>query len=234
MKVNKSFLILCIFIMQLSIANAQIVGLYPDVVPFSSQPGNCMWLTNQTADQVKTFYLNSATYKPEKIVPLADNTSKGFRLYYRHQGSLGWQKYWIKITTVNLNNCVAYYKDSNPEILMIPFEGLKAQVDAYDHSSSDFKKVYKQYQHLACKLYKVYTDDKGYSFNEMDKLLKKYSDALVTENQNLMASEGNGAVAPEQTDAVKKDNWDYWLRFLEELDSKGYTTLIEYSTCPIH
>lgn len=234
MKVTKSFLILCIIIMQFPIANAQIVGLSPNVVAFSSQPGNCMWLTNQTAEQIKAFYMNNAEFKPEKIVPLADNTSKGFRLYYRHQGSLGWQKYWIKITTINLNNCVAYYKDSNPDILMIPFEGLRAQVDTYDHSLSDFKKIYKQYQHLACKLYKVSTDDKGYTMSEMESLLKKYTDELTTVDQNLMASEGTGAVSPAQTESTKKDNWDYWVRFLEELDSKGYTTLIEYSTCPVN
>jgi len=234
MKVTKSFLILCIIIMQLPLVNAQIVGLSPDAVAFSSQPGNCMWLTNQTADQIKAYYLSNAEYKPEKIVPLADNTSKGFRLYYRHQGSLGWQKYSIKITTINLDKCVEYYKDSNPDILDIPFEGLRAEVDTYDHSLSDFKKIFKQYQYLACKLYRVSLDDKGYTMNEMDVLLKKYNDGLSIEGQNLMASDGTAAVSPSSTENVKKDNWDYWVRFLEELDSKGYTTLIEYSTCPIN
>lgn len=234
MKVTKSFLILCIIMLQLPLVNAQIVGLCPDVVPFSSQPGNCIWLTNQAAEQIKTFYLSRADYKPEKVVPLADKTSKGYRLYYRHQGSLGWQKYSIKITTINLDNCVAYYKDSNPDILDIPFEGLRAQVDIYDHSLSDFKKVFRQYQHLACKLYRVSVDDKGYTINEMDNLLKQYNDGLSTDGQDLMASDGTTAVSPSPTETVKKDSWDYWLRFLEELDSKGYITLIEYSTCPIN
>lgn len=232
MKVSKVFLLLILGVLHFTDVKAQVVGVFPDAVPLNENPGNCIWLSNQTADQIKAHYLQNSLFKPEKVVAIADKTSKGFRIYYRHQGSLGWQKYWIKVTTINTKECISYYEDFNPDFLTAPFKGLKSIVGTFGHTPSDYKKIYKQYQHVACRLYEQTADDKGYITDEMAMLLTKYTKESDVQELNLIASEGKGFTAPAQTEATT-DNWNLWVSFLEELDKKGYVTLIEYSTCPL-
>jgi len=184
-----------------------------------------------TADQVKAFYLSEIPYKPELITELSDKTTEGFKISYKHEGSLGWQKYSIKVSTIQLNECIAYYEKYNPDLLMLPFNGLREMVGSFGHSQADFKKVYKQYQYLSCKLYKEFIDDKGNSLNEMAMLMQKYNAALNASEEHLMAS-GDKSI-PVPVTKQSKDNWDYWLGFINELDRMGYITLIEYSTANV-
>ncbi len=209
---------------------AQVPGVCADAVPYSNKPGNTIWLTNLSADQVKKHYAELSV-KPEKITPVSDKTADGYRLYYCQAGSKGWQKYWIKITTVNIRNSVAFYEDYNPDLLMIPFQGLEDLVGKYGHSQSDFKKVYNKYQHLACHLYKQATDSNGNIKDEMGVLFEKYKDALAIQNQNIAAADNQVAITIEQN-SNNSDSWDYWLKYLDELDKCGYTTIIEYSISP--
>lgn len=226
---RKSLLVIMIALFHLPVSS-QITAV-PNAVPYSSRPGNCMWLSNMTTEQVKDFYLNEISFKPEQIVPFSDKTSEGCKLFYRHEGSLGWQKYSIKITTVKIEDCITYYNNHNPDLLMLPFMGLKPLVGSFNHTSADFKKIYKQYQYLSCRLYKESVDKKGNTTNEMAMLLQKYRNALAVSEENLMAS--GEKVAPVPPEKLLKDNWNYWIGFLEELDTIGYITLIEYSTANV-
>lgn len=211
-------------------AIAQIAQPPTDAIAYSSKPANTIFLTNMTADQVKAYYVKNFEYQPEKVTPVADKTSKGYKFYYKHQGSLGWQKYWIKITTINTNDCIAYYESFNPDMLAAPFIPLKAQIGKYNHTNNDFKKVYKQYQHLACRLYRQVPDSSGNLVDEMTVLMSRYLDNLNHES-SLMVSGGKGVVTSiEKKDG--SDTWDYWLEYLRELDKTGYVTLIEYSLAP--
>jgi hypothetical protein len=229
MNVRRSVLVVMIALFHLPVL-AQIKAL-PNAVPYSNKAGNCIWLTNMTTEQVKAFYLSEINFKPEQVVPFADKTSEGCKLFYKHEGSLGWQKYSIKVTTVKIADCISYYEKHNPDLLMLPFMGLKSSVGNFDHTAADFKKIYKQYQYLPCRLYKESIDNKGNVTNEMAMLLQKYSNALSVSADNLMASGDN--VAPVPMGKLPKDNWNYWLEFLRELDTIGYITLVEYSTANV-
>lgn len=225
----RSLIVILISIFHLPLF-AQIKAL-PDAVPYSNKPGNNMWLTNMTAEQVKAFYLSEISFKPEQIIPFTDKTSEGCKLSYKHEGSLGWQKYSIKITTVKIEDCISYYDKTNPDLLMLPFMGLKSIVGTFNHTPADFKKIYKQYQYLSCRLYKESVDKKGNVTNEMAMLLQKYSNALAVSGENLLASGDKSAPVPMEKN--NKDNWNYWLEFLQELDTVGYITLVEYSTANV-
>lgn len=203
----------------------------PQSVPFSNKAGNTMWLTNLTAEEVKAFYLDNIKFKPEKVVSFSEKTSNGFKMYYKHEGSLGWQKYSITVSTLDVNHCVRYYEENNPDLLLLPFAGLKSLVGSFGHSAADYKKIYRQYQYLACKLYRETTDQKGNVTNEMAFLLEKYNKAIAAANENLVAS--GDAVSPVPLGNTKTDNWNTWLNFLKELDTLGYITLIEYSTANV-
>lgn len=232
MKVFRSLLILIVLSLSFYCkVEAQFAGLCENSFPLNNKSGNCIWLTNLTADQIKDQYLNRTDFKPEKIIPINEKTTEGYRLYYRHMGKLGWQKYWIRITTIRTGNTVSYYEENNPELLMQPFRGFKPLIGNYGHTTADFKKIYKQYQHLACRMYRQIPDNKGNLSDEMTMLLQKYLDATIEEN--LIASDNKDiAISTEQSTPVK-DNWDYWIQFLQELETRGFISLIEYSTCPI-
>lgn len=229
MKVIKGLIILTLGLC-FTTSNAQIPGVCADAVPFSSKPGNCVWLTNMSADQVKKHYTELAI-KPEKVTPVSDKTADGYRLYYCQTGSKGWQKYWIKITTVNTKNSVAFYEDYNPGLLMVPFQGLKDLIGKYGHTQAEFKKVYNKYEHLACRLYKQAIDNQGNLKDEMSVLYERYEDSLSTKTQNLAAADNQVALAMEQKN-TEIDSWDHWVRYLDVLDKCGYTTIIEYSISP--
>lgn len=229
MNVRNILIILLSFLFSLNVS-AQIQTM-SESVPYSTRPGNTMWLTNLTSEQVRDFYLDKIPFKPEKIVPLNEKTAKGYKLYYKHQGSLGWQKYSISVTTLDIKNCICYYEDTNPDLLMLPFTGLKSMIGSFNHTPADFKKIYKQYQHLACRLYRESIDSKGNVSNEMATLLQKYMTAATVSEENLVASGDMSTPVPQEK--IKKDNWNYWLGFLQELDNMGYITLIEYSTANV-
>ncbi len=229
MKVINSLIILTLGLCY-STLYAQVPGVCADVVPYSNKPGNTIWLTNLSSDQVKKHYAGLAV-KPEKITPVSDKTADGFRLYYCQPGSKGWQKFWIKITTVNVRNSVAFYEDYNPRLLLVPFQGLEELIGKFDHTQAEFKRVYNKYQHLGCHLYKQAMDSKGNYKDEMTVLYEKYKDALATENQNIAAADNQVALSIEQN-KNNQDSWNHWLKYLEELDQCGYITIIEYSIPP--
>lgn len=229
MDVRKSLIIIICLFFGLSLS-AQIQTM-SESVPYSTKPGNTMWLTNLTAEQVKAFYLDKIPFTPEKIVNLNDKTTEGYKMYYKHQGSLGWQKYSISVSTLKIKDCISFYENTNPDFLMLPFIGLKSSVGTFNHTPGDFKKVYKQYQYLACKLYRESIDQKGNVSNEMAVLLQKYMAAVNASDENLVAA-GDGVVPVPQT-KTQRDNWNYWLNFLQELNNIGFVTLIEYSTANV-
>ncbi|HLN53551.1 MAG TPA: hypothetical protein VK212_07560 [Lentimicrobium sp.] len=229
MKVIKSLVILILGLYNTPL-NAQIPGVCADAVPFSNKSGNCVWLTNMSSDQVKKHYTELGI-KPEKVTPVSDKTADGYRLYYCQPGSKGWQKYWIKITTVNTKNSVEFYEDYNPGLLMVPFQGLKSLVGKFGHTQADFKRVYNKYQHLACRLYRQASDNQGNLKDEMSVLYERYEDSLSMKNQNLASADNQVVIAMEQNSS-EFDSWDHWVSYLELLDKCGYVTIIEYSISP--
>lgn len=233
MKILKSLLLLMISgLLLTSPVKCQVAGVCENTVAYNSKATNCIWLSNLTAKEIKEQYENRTDFKPEKVLPVNEKTSEGYRLYYKHQGKRGWQKYCITVTTIKTNDCIDYYKSSNPDLLMVPFKGIKELVGKFGHTSADFKKVYKKYEHLACRVYKQVPDNKGVLNDEMTVLLQKYIEGVDNYDANLMASGDNTAVTPV-VDSTEKDTWEYWLKFLDDLDKRGFSTLIEYSTCPL-
>lgn len=234
MKILKSLLILIVSGLLLpSPVKCQVARVCDNTVAYNSKATNCIWLSNLTAKEIKAQYESRSDYKPEKVVAVNDKTSEGYRLYYKHQGKRGWQKYCITITTIKTSDCIDYYQSSNPDLLMLPFKGIKELVGKFGHTSADFKKIYKKYEHLACRVYKQVPDNKGVLNDEMTVLLQKYIDSVGSYDSNLMASGDNSAIAAVTNESAGKDTWDYWLSFLEDLETRGFTTLIEYSTCPL-
>lgn len=232
MTANHKIYIILIFVLLAFSAAAQVVAVPEGAQPYNSKDGNCIWLTKWTAEQVKSYY-EKGKYKPETVTAIKDQTSAGFKMYFKHSGSRGWQKYQIKVSGIKTKDAIDFYKQSNPELLLVPFAALRELVGSHGHTMADFKKVYKQYEHLACRLYKQIPDEKGVLADEMSMLLKKYTNALSVNDGNLLAMHGNaGMVSPSNSKQTENDTWDYWLQFLSELDAIGYMTIIEYSISP--
>jgi len=213
-------------------AQSERIEPFVDAVPYSisSNIKSNFYLTNKDASVVKAFFTSPGQYQPEEVVAVDDGYYHGFRLCYNSPDCAGRETpaRWIQVVTINTRESIGWFEKSNPEFLMIPFLGIKDIVGRDGHSKSDFREVFKQYKHLACRLYQQ--SDEAVGENALSAVLHAYNTRIGLQTDQLLAS-GNDGVFP-RPGSNQADYWDLWIQCLEEIDQAGYITLIEYSDDP--
>ncbi len=217
-----------------SIIKAQPLRVEPftDAVPYSMKSSSNVYFTNQDAETVKVFFETQLSVKPEKVIRIDDGYYHGFRICYDKTDCSDTDKMslWIQVLTINTEECIKWFDETNPEFLMIPFLGMKETVRKNRKLQEDFKKVYEQYKFLACRLYRLSEGPDGLESDELSLVLQKYTERINNQTGQMLASGDKNAFI-RQIDTASS-NKALWIQCLEELELVGYVTLIEYSEVP--
>jgi len=209
------------------------VGPFADAVAYDLKSPSNLYLTNRDAGAVMAFFTEAGKIQPERIIAVDEGYYHGYRLCYNSEScnDRDLPAQWIQVLTLDTRECLAWFEEYNPDLLMAPFTGLKALSGKQGHPGSEFSKVYDQYKYLACRLYRQSEDHEGGDANELALVIHKYSDKIDLETNQMLASGGDGVMLrPGNND---RNEWDLWIECLEEIDVVGYTTLIEYSDAPL-
>ena len=209
------------------------VGPFADAVPYSLKSPSNLYLTNRDADEVKAFFTQAGKVQPNRIIAVNEGYSHGYRLCYNNSACSGSDQpaSWIQVVTIDAAECLSFFEEHNPELLMAPFLGLKTLSVKQWPGDNEFSKVYDRYKHIACLLYRQSEDHEGVMANELALVIHKYSDKIDLETSQMLASGGEGVMLRPGNN--ERNEWDLWIECLEEIDVVGYTTLIEYSDAPI-
>lgn len=205
---------------------------FVDAVPYSLKTPSGLFLTNQDATFVKDFFTAQSSDRPDKIVVIDEGYYHGYRLCYNKTDSNEHQSAasWIQVLTIDEKECIAWFEKTNPELLMVPFRGMKELACKRKHAKAAFREVYNRYKELSCRLYRQTEDSKGEQANELSLVLEKYADRINRQTDQMIASYSNESLTLPMNDHEYK--WSLWLQCLEEIDVIGYITLIEYSEVP--
>lgn len=220
-------LIIVLMLFQIEMVSAQPDLLFPGSVPYIDKSDNTLFLSNRTAEEIKSYFM-SLEALPFKVTAISEGHYEGYRLVYYQGGNLKGRKFWIKIMMVNTPSCLNYFEEHHPELLMRPFESLKAQIGFYNHSPGDFKKVYNHYKYLSCRLYRQTLDQSGATTDEMSTLIQQYNDTF-TDNSKLMAGQNKTVYPLARPNMLPVNKWNHFMKLIHAIDGASYTTLIEYS-----
>lgn len=213
---------------------AQPVRVEPfvDAVPYSLKTPSGLFLTNKDAATVKDFFNAQTLVRPDNIIAIDEGYYHGYRLCYNKSDCTDHQSEdsWIQVLTIDEKECIAWFEKQNPELLMVPFLGMKELAGRQKQAKAEFREVYKQYKMLSCRLYRQSEDASGEETNELALVLEKYSDRINRQTDQMFASNSNESLTLPMSDY--EYSWSLWLQCLEEIDVVGYVTLIEYSEAP--
>jgi hypothetical protein len=205
---------------------------FVDAVPYSLKTPSGLFLTNQDAASVKDFFNSQTSIRPEKIIAVDEGYYHGYRLCYNKANCMDHQSAaaWIQVLTIDEKECIAWFEKKNPELLMVPFLGMKELAGRHKQTKEEFREVYNHYKKLSCRLYRQSEDSKGEEANELSLVLEKYSNRINRQTDQMFASNSNESLTLPMSD--NEYSWSLWLQCLEELEVVGYVTLIEYSEFP--
>ena len=205
---------------------------FVDAVPYSLKTPSGLFLTNQDASQVKDFFNAQSTARPDRIIAVDEGYYHGYRLCYNETNCDDYQSAasWIQVLTINEKECIAWFEKTNPELLMVPFMGMKELAGNHKKAKAEFREVYNRYKKLSCRLYRQSEDTKGEEANELSLVLDKYADRINLQNDQVFASNSTESLTLPMSD--HEYSWSLWMQCLEEIDVVGYITLIEYSEMP--
>ncbi|MFH1120606.1 MAG: hypothetical protein V1775_12355 [Bacteroidota bacterium] len=214
---------------------AQQTGIeaFADAVPYNLKSPENIYLTNQDAEAVKTFYTQSGRVQPDRIVRVEEGYYHGYRLCYNISNCNGRElpARWIQVVTVDIPECIEWFEEHNPELLMAPFVGLRELTGKYGSSKTDFFNLYDQYKFLACRLYRQSEDHEGEDTNELALVIHRFTDKISLETSQMLASGGEGVMLKPGNS--NQNEWDLWMQCFGELEVIGYSSLIEYSDPPV-
>lgn len=230
---NSALLILFIALLSSnSRAQSDKIESFPDALPYSMKTPSNLYLTNHDAESVLAFFRQNNHLVPDGIVTVDEGYSHGYRLCYNSKGRSASDRTadWIKIYTINTQECLDWFQESNPEFLMIPFNEIKGLAGKAERPKDDFTKVYEHYKHVACRLYRQSETPEGEETDELALVMQKYSSKIDLETGLMLASEGDELMMKPVS--RNEYNWNLWMQCLDEMDMVGYITLIEYSQIP--
>lgn len=214
-----------------SVTKAQPVKVEPfaDAVPYSIKTSSNVYFTNRNAETVKSFFENQQGLKPGRIITVDDGFYHGYRICY---GSTDCENpengsTWIQVLTIDTEECLAWYRKTNPEFLLIPFQAMKESGKKNKRMQSEFRNTFEKYQHLACRLYRLTEAQDGTERDEMAVVQESYNMKVSNNYDMMLASGDNGSsVINTDPDFNMQQIWD---QYLKEIDLIGFTTLIEYN-----
>jgi hypothetical protein len=220
-------------LLSISIAiKAQLNGFDPfyDAVPYSVKEFNTSFLTNQSAETVKSFFENQKTSKPIRVLKIDQGYHHGYRIYYQYTTNPEGPEQWIQIFTTDVSECLERLEKTNNELLEAPFLGLKFASKKYGFSDTEVAEVIHQYKHLACMYYQQTFNSRDQIVNEMYLVFQKYNSKLSDETGQMLVSMEDGLII--RPVSSRDYSWNLWMQCLEEVNQIGYKTLIEYSEPP--
>lgn len=226
-------LIAMLFVVSLySFCQPAIPEPFADAVPYRIKSPTSLFLTNQEAEAVKNYFGQPEHIQPEKVEILDEGFYHGYRLCYNQANCINKESRsaWIKIYTINTNECIKWYEDVNPEFLMVPFQNIKEIPENKNGNKDNFTKAFDRYKYLSCRLYRQSKDSEGETESELSLVLNKYYTKINTQSGQMLVS-GARDVYSHPVSSLEY-NWNLWMQCLEEIDDVGYITLIEYSEIP--
>ena len=227
---------LWLFLMVLACCNSGLlaqrieIAPYPDAVPLSIDGLGQMYLSNTDAKTLMEHF--SAEFAPFKIIPVQDKYFSGYRLCFSTVGCNVESEStdWIQVLTIDEAAALAWFQKNTPEILALPFENLKKCVGENGHKMLDYKKLVENYRSISTKMYQQTIAPNGTQTDELTASVMMTELTLKNSPENLYASlssGGTGQSSKENQLSHAVDPWDLWINCFEEIQLKGYTTLIE-------
>jgi hypothetical protein len=229
---------LWLFLMVLACCNSGLlaqrieIAPYPDAVPLSIDGLGQMYLSNTDAKTLMEHF--SAEFAPFKIIPVQDKYFSGYRLCFSTVGCNVESEStdWIQVLTIDEAAALAWFQKNTPEILALPFEGLKKCLGENGHKMSDYKKLVENYRGISTKLYQQTIAPNGIQTDELTASVMMTELNLKNSPENLYASLTSGGTGESTAGNQHKqsfDPWIEWVRCFDEIQLKGYTTLIEFN-----
>lgn len=217
-----------------SYARAQRIEIvpYPDAVPISIDGLGQMYLSNTDAMILKEHFIGE--FSPDKIIPVKDNYFSGYRLCFNSgncQPEAG-SSDWIQILTIDEEAALAWFTKNTPEVLALPFEGLKKCIGQNGHTTADFNNIVKEYRSISSKMYPQTTAPDGLQTDELTASVQRTDLRLKNSSAGLYVSLNSGGLSSSEMEHPQKqtiDPWAEWIKCLEGIKAKGFITLIEFN-----
>lgn len=208
------------------------ISPFPDAVPITLYGEGKMYLSNTDAETLKEYF--ATQFAPEKIVPVQDGYFSGFRLCFNMQSCRPGSGLadWIQVLTIDEEAAFAWFHEKNPELLSLPFVGLKKCVDEKTHKTSDYNKVVRKYRHLSTRMYPQTIAPDGMQTDELTATVQMTALKIKIAAEPIYVSlDPGGAGASFVPDLHNQniDPWEEWIKCFEEIQSKGYISLIEFN-----
>ncbi len=208
------------------------IAPYPDAVPISLDGLGQMYLSNTDAKTLMEHF--SAEFAPYKIIPVKDKYFSGYRLCFNTEScnTEAESRDWIQVLTIDEDAALAWFQKNTPEILTLPFEGLKKCVGENGHKMSDYNKLVENYRKISTKMYQQTIAPNGIQTNELTASVMMTEFRLKNSPENLYASLNSGGIGQSPTVNQPKQSvnpWEEWIKCFDEIQLKGYTTLIEFN-----
>ncbi|MDY0103254.1 MAG: hypothetical protein RBS07_09955 [Lentimicrobium sp.] len=208
------------------------IAPYPDAVPISISGLGQMYLSNTDAKTLMEYF--SAEFAPYKIIPVNDKYFSGYRLCFS-SGSCNIEAEsndWIQILTIDEEAALAWFQKNTPEVLALPFEGIKKCVGENGHKMSDYKQLVENYRNISTKMYQQTIAPNGIQTDELTASVMMTELMIKNCPENLYASlssggTGQSSITNQHSHAI--DPWNIWINCFDEIQLKGYTTLIEFN-----
>jgi len=175
-----------------------------------------------------------AEYSPDKVIYVKEGYFSGYRLCFT-DGSCSPEAEssdWIQVLTIDEDAALLWFKKNSPEILALPFEGLKDCVGKNGYRRSDYKEVVEKFRFLACRMYSNIIGPDGIDTDEMTANLQRVRLKTDSRAENLFASLSQGGLFYEKSQIsrhAQADPWVEWIKCFEDLSSRGFISLIEFN-----
>ncbi|MDY0342724.1 MAG: hypothetical protein RBR28_04070 [Lentimicrobium sp.] len=229
---------LFLFLMVLACCNTALIAQrieiipYPDAVSIALDGEGEMYLSNADAATLKEYF--AAKFDPDKIIPIQDGYFSGYRLCFNTQSCQPGSGLadWIQVLTIDEEAAFAWFHENTPELLSLPFEGLKRCVDEKTHNMSDYNRVVRKYRHLSTKMYPQTIAPDGMQTDELTASVQMTALKIKIAAEPIFVSLNSGGAGVSTSPGLHNQNfdpWEEWIKCFDELQGKSYVTLIEFN-----
>lgn len=231
---KKPWFLLIVLLACASFAGAQRIEIapYPDAVPISIDGLGQMYLSNADALTLREHFIGE--FAPDKIISVEDNYFSGYRLCF-NSGSCHPEAEsadWIQILTIDEEAALDWFGKNTPEVLTLPFEGLKKCIGKNGHTTADYNKTVEEYRSISGKIYPQTVAPNGMQTDELTASVQRTELRLKNNSESQYVSLNSGGMSSSEIDPLQKqtiDPWVEWIKCLDEIKAKSYTTLIEFN-----